>query len=618
MKKLIVIALMAVVVTAYKNGRRNSVISTVDFPPYQRVHGHLPFHERHHPFREQSFKTQPYKPYHYRPHRQDTFAHPEQLSVRDQMLLREYAARKNLSFFGNRDAPDFHGQSPISAYRNQRNEDPAVYRNGYPFRHQMLDDRHSSYRQSFRDDVRFTDLYDKPINFYKGQLGQQQVGSLGRDAEYLKHGNHGLGYAPVLPISPYENALPFNEEAFTTMTPSMVPTTTHKPSQQSTASSVAPAISQVHTSATSEPKMASSKVSYTATMPTVKSDTLPDAATTSVSMPAISTIPTTPVTTKQSSNLAHSPTTEASLPVMTTESPIISFGRHIGSPIEFQTARFISPTSYYLSSGLKNKLQQPLFGYMLSQKAKDAIKNNEQILLQPLPDALNNSLNNKIYGTVMNYVLPEESKAALKNNLQSSLWNYLLQQESNHGLHYLPSSLSETANHLPLASVVERPKMALPSVPIATLSAVSRPMQTINYLPITLPRMSAFMAQDASMSPGLPLGTTLSSGLASSVAGSQVANVFNSLPACISSLNFDQNFQHVGQMRQFEPTRSQSYFTGLQFQLGDYGGLEYMRPTNPVPRSTNLGIAKLGLNMPELSRHHFPTFSKAGYEQHLW
>lgn len=182
---------MAVVVAAYKNGRRNSVISALDdFPPYQRVHGHSHFRDQHHPFREQSFKTQPYRPYRYRPHRQDLFPHPEQLSLRDQMLLREYATRKNLSFYDNKDVSDFRGLSPFSGLKNQRNEDPGVYGNSYPFRHRMLDDRYSSYRQSFHDDVRFSDLYDKSMNFYKGQLGQQQVGSFGRDAEYLKHGKH--------------------------------------------------------------------------------------------------------------------------------------------------------------------------------------------------------------------------------------------------------------------------------------------------------------------------------------------------------------------------------------------------------------------------------------------
>lgn len=85
-------------------------------------------------------------------------------------------------------------------------------------------------------------------------------------------GNHGLGYVSVPPISPYGNALPLSEEASTTMTPSMAPTTTHKPWQLSTVSSATSATTQVHTSTTSELKMDSH--SNTVTMPTVKSDTV--------------------------------------------------------------------------------------------------------------------------------------------------------------------------------------------------------------------------------------------------------------------------------------------------------------------------------------------------------
>lgn len=76
-------------------------------------------------------------------------------------------------------------------------------------------------------------------------------------------GNHGLGYAFVPPISPYENPLPLNEETSTTM----APTTTHQPLQQP--STTASTITQVHTSPTSEPKMAPLKPLYTPTMPPV-------------------------------------------------------------------------------------------------------------------------------------------------------------------------------------------------------------------------------------------------------------------------------------------------------------------------------------------------------------
>lgn len=47
---------------------------------------------------------------------------------------------------------------------------------------------------------------------------------------------------------------------------------------------------------------------------------------------------------------------------------------------------------------------------------------------------------------------------------------------------------------------------------------------------------------------------------------------------------------------------------GLQLQLGGFGGMDYaLRSTNPAPRSTNLGITKLGLSLPEFPRFLRPT-----------
>ncbi|XP_033343525.1 uncharacterized protein LOC117230327 isoform X2 [Bombus vosnesenskii] len=640
----IVFVSMVVVVAAYKKGRRYSALE--EFPPYQETGWH-PSSSRgqHHSFREPSFKTQYYQSYRHRPYRQDLDSFPEQLSLKDRLLLRDYELLRNRLFYDNsssfKNAPDFHRQSSIfmngTPFRNQQNKDQTV--SGNEQRPEYQDDRYSSYRQPFRDDFRFADLYDKPVDFYKGQSGQQQVDSVGRDSEYLKHGNHGLGYVSVPPISPYGNALPLSEEASTTMTPSMAPTTTHKPWQLSTVSSATSATTQVHTSTTSELKMDSH--SNTVTMPTVKSDTLADAATTSVSASTISTIPASMVTTKQSSNLARLPTTEASLPVMDTESPIISFGRQTVPPIVFQPTTFTSPTPYYLSNELKDKFQQSVLDYLLSQQEKDGIKSNVQILPlnQALPDTSNNSLNNKIPSMVLNYILPENSKGVLKNNLQSSLLSYLLQQESNHGLPFQQSSLSETANHVPLTTIVERPTMTLPSIPIATLSAVSRPVQTINYIPITPPRVSAFLPQDSSTSSGLSLGTPLSSGLSANILSNHIGSTFNSLPGGIntdisagisnslssnvptgvSTLNFGENVQYGGQLRPFEPARTHSYSTGLQLQLGGFGGIDYtLRSTSPTLRSTNLDIGKLGLSLPELPRYQLPAFSKVKLGQRLW
>lgn len=173
------------------------------------------------------------------------------------------------------------------------------------------------------------------------------------------------------------------------------------------------------------------------------------------------------------------------------------------APVEFPTVKFTLPTSYYLPSSSKEKLQQSLLSYLLSQQSKDSVKSTASIVptSHELSDTLNNSLNNKLQGAVLNYV--EESKDALKSTLQNSLLNYLLQQQSNHGSTFQQPSLFEATNHVPLTSIVDRPKMALPSIPIATLSPVSRPLQAINYIPISMPKVSPFAAQDSS--PGLQL-----------------------------------------------------------------------------------------------------------------
>ncbi|XP_076173385.1 uncharacterized protein LOC143149700 [Ptiloglossa arizonensis] len=817
MKKLGIIIAMAVTVVAYKDRRRGPLSPLEDFPPYQGVRRYPSFDEQHQPFREQSFKTQ-YQSYRQRPYRRDTF--PERLSFKDHPLLKDYSPTKSRSFYADRssfrDAPDSKGQASFfidgGSFRDQQFREPiTVFKNEQTLQGPISNDRYSYQQQSFGDDFRFTDTYDKQITSYKSQESGQELPL--RDLEYLKHGNHGLGYVSLPPISPYENVLPFDGETSTTQAPSTTSPTTQKPLQQSTVSNVVSAITQLHTSATSQPKMAL----HTVTMPSVKSDTLANSAITSQSASTAPAIPTASVAAKQSSNVAHPPTvfpTMASLPAITTESPILSLGRHTFPRIDFP-AKFTAPASYYVSSDSKNKLQQSLLGYLLSQQARNAIKNNEQssLLNYALPDASYNGLNNKIPGSLSGYVLPVESK----DSLRSSLLSYLLQPESSRGLSFQQSSLPETVNYVSLAGTfTDRAKLPMPSIPIATLSAVSRPLQTVNYV-AALPRVPGFVTQDSSSA--LPLGmastvsnfqrildrqregkklvpplprdriqeklifltrfsvarganghvvprarslstvlffrlrggynfrnttvspismdffpsvrrprsrfsvflfivanvrvlvsrevdksntdggeegcwfrqvrttiiytvyilyattnsprdlydakvhpmrfkmhlhpsgtwrenildcpthdpstyslkrvirTTLTSGLAPSFQEVQSTSVFNgglnggvstslpaslstAIPAGIPTLNLGQNFQNFGQLRPFEATRSQplSYSTGMQLQLGGFGGIDYaLRSSNPAPWPLELGVAKVGLSLPELPRHQLPT-----------
>lgn len=195
---------------------------------------------------------------------------------------------------------------------------------------------------------------------------------------------------------------------------------------------------------------------------------------------------------------------------------------------------------------MKGKLQQSLLSYLLSQQAKPAIKSNDHssLLNYALPDVLNNNLNskiqsqslnyalpvlnnnfsnkiqaqqlnyalpdvlssnlsNKLQTQSLNYVLPEEPKTTLRDNLL----NYLLQPESNRGLSLQQSSLSDTVNYVPLGDLTERPKFQLPSMPIASLSAISRPLQTINYVSSAAPKVPSFVTQDSL--PSLHFGKVL-------------------------------------------------------------------------------------------------------------
>nr|XP_033339163.1 mucin-5AC-like [Megalopta genalis] len=640
MKRLGIIAMMATVVAAgYKDGR---ISPMEDFPPYQGIRQHPPFHEQHQPFREPPFKVQQYQSYRQRPYRQDSSSYSEQVPVRDYPSKGRPFYADGPSF---RDAPDMKNQPSFFAdgpsFSSQSFSRDQPY-----FRSEIQDEPMSSqysYRQGpFSNDFRFSDLYKEQ---------DQPPQSFIRDSEYLKHGNHGLGYVSVPPVSPYENAFPLNEGTSTTAAPTTPALASEqKSSQQSSVSGNGPAVNQLHTSATSPPNMAS----HTATMPSVKFDTLADSTASTTTTPAISTAAAVSVTSKQSSNLAHPPTV-ASLPVVPTESPIISFTRHTMPPSEYQTTKFTVPGSYYVTSGMKNKLQQSLLNYFLSQQGKTTVKGGNDNSLGsyvPLQSAINSGPS-KNHSPAFNYVLQDESKLPLKDNLQSSFLNYLLQQESNRDLPVQHSSLPETVNYMPLASTLsERQKLSLPGIPLATLSAVSRPLQSINYVPATMPRVSGYMGQDTA-STSLPLGssldvfaagTTLPSSLGTAIPESHPTSIFNSypaglntgisagipasmsaaLPASMPTLNLGQNFQHVGQLRQFGAASSQplSYSTGLQLQLGGYGGyggIDYaLRSSNPAPRPLELGIAKVGLSLPELPRHQLPTFSKMSLEHPMW
>lgn len=188
---------MAVAVVAYKDGR-GSLPPLEDFPPYQGARQQPPFHEQHQPFREQ-FKSQLYQSYRQRPYSQDLSpSYSEQLPFRDRSLLRDYPSGKSRRFYGDsspvRDATDLKRQTSFyldgAPFRDQQYRDQPPFRNEQSLQDQQLNDQYSYLQPSFRDDFRFSNLYDKPISSFKDQAQpDQETVSYGRDLDYLKHGN---------------------------------------------------------------------------------------------------------------------------------------------------------------------------------------------------------------------------------------------------------------------------------------------------------------------------------------------------------------------------------------------------------------------------------------------
>lgn len=182
---------MVAIAAAYRKGRRSVSSSLENFPPYQRPVWHPSLYEQHRSFRELSPKTQQYPPYRQRSNRQDISPRPEQSPFRDQPY-QDYPPHRYRPYYETdpsfKNVSDFLGPSSYfadgSSYRYHQERDQTPYRGKQPSYHYQDD------RQSFRDDYRFLDQYEKPINHYKEQSGQQQVESFGRDPEYLKHGKH--------------------------------------------------------------------------------------------------------------------------------------------------------------------------------------------------------------------------------------------------------------------------------------------------------------------------------------------------------------------------------------------------------------------------------------------
>ncbi|KAK2585658.1 hypothetical protein KPH14_010276 [Odynerus spinipes] len=721
-KSLVLVVVIAVaLVDAFKNGRSigsgSTVFETSNFPSYQGPRQHPPYHEQHRPFREQSFGQSV-----------RTFRQPT--SYRERSVLGDYSSFKNRPIHyretsSYQNSPSSYGATSSTygtraSFGNEHAFQDEYFKNRSPFqssqRYFPNELRHStSWLTSYREDPY------KSVEAYK-ELEKETRERLPFDehTNYLKYGNHGLGFASI-PAAFDENTLPLDTETSTTLSTTL--TATHKPLVEGTVSTTTQTIPEVHSSSTTDSKIApkSATTITTTSGPNVETNTLGNAVSSSTSTILLPTMPpTVSVTPKQYSDVTRflmTVTTSSNSSSSVTESPGVSFDgnfilssdKHSSSinpsssfvPSDFKNGFFntIWKPSSEPTSSLKNSNQDNTFNLPASwqsgsshqilnlsaiqhagfQNALLNLQNNWKNTLQngllntqtspksAIPSSLLNYLvsrepkNNdaifgnyvlpsepkltfkdNIQGKFMEYLIPEESKQLLnnvKNNAQNTYLDYVLRQEPKQDISFRslqsqalqPQALqSQAFNYVPLMMSREQ-KLTLP---ISTLSSMSRPIENMNYVPTVMPYFNA----DSSSSSRFTLGSSLPESLSSGLQGSLSASIPNSIPGSIpggitagmpasistgiptripTMMDFQQTFQQPDQIRSLQTTVSP--YSGLQLQLGGFSGIDYgLRSNGPEVRPMELGIAKVGLNLPEFPRPNIPTFSKIGFGQQLW
>ncbi|XP_036145417.1 uncharacterized protein LOC105840065 isoform X1 [Monomorium pharaonis] len=333
-------------------------------------------------------------------------------------------------------------------------------------------------------------------------------------------------------------------------------------------------------------------------------------------------VPSISVSANQSSIVGHiltSLTTKPSSPVMATSIAPSAGNTH--EPIYFHATKHGAVTSLLPTL---SKLNNGMHSHVLSRTPKSSAKINEhdfKFLTLEAPKSA------EIQSSMLNYILPEEHKSELKG-IQNSFPDYAVPVKLKHDWPLQQFSEPETSSgYIPL-SLARKTKFVLPTVP---LSSISWPIEIENDVSEILPLKSIMpdaaarnkLSPDVdlpvdftasipnSLSTSTPNGISgsITDGISTGIPGSMTADI----PASMPTLNLGQSLHHVAQLRQTQEARDPWYPTGLQLQLGGFGGINYTLHTgNPTTRPMEPGIAKAGLTLAKLPQPRAPAFAKIG------
>ncbi|XP_019699850.2 uncharacterized protein LOC105189360 isoform X2 [Harpegnathos saltator] len=565
--------------------------------------------------------------------------------LKDHELLGERAIFRNSPFEGQSASEIF--EEPTSAYRSQAPFKKQLLTPEAPFKN-LFHGQSPPGEQApkyFQKQTAHIDspAISNPIKFYRDDFYSKPIDSYGRQKDamtyegptiYTEYDNHALELPPMPMVSSYKHLPALNAEIPATQPSTLV--VSH--GSASSVSPVSSGMNKMHSlSDAFKIKLGSASTLQSAISPlNGKCNTLVDSLSTTPNN-AVTTMPSNSVSTNQSSIVGHiltSLTTKPSSPVMDTVTPIMPFVENTFEPIHFHATKYgaVLAPSFISQNELKNNIHT----YPLPETPKTGLKIDEHKLKYLMPEAPKNNMKIDNQRPMLNYILSEEQKSMLKNDIQSSFANNALSEVFKHGWSLQQFSQPETSSSYAPLSPNGKMNLILPSTPVASASTIPWPMVTKHNIPVVLPAQSIMASEGSSnnmpLEINLPLDfmasmpNSLATSIPDNISGSITGGVSTSIPggmttdmpASVPTLNLGQSLHRAEQLRQTQEARNPWYPTGLQLQLGGFGGINYtLHTSNPTAGPIELEIAKAGLTPPKLPQPHVPAFAKVRVGHHL-
>lgn len=174
-------------------------------------------------------------------------------------------------------------------------------------------------------------------------------------------------------------------------------------------------------------------------------------------------------------------------------------------PIHFHATKYGAVASPIAG---QNEVKSNEHPYLLSETPSSGLKMDEYNFKYRIPemDHTRHNVEIGIRGSTLNSILSEGLKSGLKTDIQNSFANYALPEVLKHSWPLQQFSQLETSSSYTPLSPDGKLKFILPSLPVASASAITWPIETKRDVSLMLPTRS-ILASDGVAGDNLPLGT---------------------------------------------------------------------------------------------------------------